>query len=239
MCACKATTEAAAEMALSDADVQKQIKQMMAFIEQEANEKAEEVEAKAEEEFNIEKGRLLQTQRLKIIDHFEKKEKQIDMQKKIQVSNLMNHARLKVLKAREDLIQDLLADARKRLAIEARDPARYRSLIEGLLMQGLFQLLEPQVVIRCRQQDVTLVKEAMEKGKVEYKACVKRDIHIRIDENDCLPPDVAGGLEMYSGDGRIKVENTLEKRLELIAEQLLPDVRVMLFKVNPNRRFLD
>lgn len=29
---------------------------MMAFIEQEANEKAEEIDAKAEEEFNIEKG---------------------------------------------------------------------------------------------------------------------------------------------------------------------------------------
>ncbi len=45
-------------MALSDADVQKQIKHMMAFIDQEANEKAEEIDAKAEEEFNIEKGTL-------------------------------------------------------------------------------------------------------------------------------------------------------------------------------------
>ena len=77
-------------MALSDSDVQKQIQHMMAFIEQvpriiyvlfplsfkrqtrlidwlidfqEANEKAEEIDAKAEEEFNIEKGRLVQQQR--------------------------------------------------------------------------------------------------------------------------------------------------------------------------------
>lgn len=73
-------------MALTDIDVQKQIKHMMAFIEQEANEKAEEIDAKAEEEFNIEKGRLVQTQRLKIMDYFEKKEKQIEQQKKIQLS---------------------------------------------------------------------------------------------------------------------------------------------------------
>ena len=33
-------------MALSDVGVQKQIKHMMAFIEQEANEKAEEIDAK-------------------------------------------------------------------------------------------------------------------------------------------------------------------------------------------------
>uniref|UniRef100_A0A8C3PV07 V-type proton ATPase subunit E 1 n=1 Tax=Chrysolophus pictus TaxID=9089 RepID=A0A8C3PV07_CHRPC len=91
-------------MALSDADVQKQIKHMMAFIEQEANEKAEEIDAKAEEEFNIEKGRLVQTQRLKIMEYYEKKEKQIEQQKKIQMSNLMNQARLRVLKARDDLI---------------------------------------------------------------------------------------------------------------------------------------
>ena len=54
-----------------------QIKHMMAFIEQEANEKAEEIDAKAEEEFNIEKGRLVQQQRLKIMEHFERKEKQV------------------------------------------------------------------------------------------------------------------------------------------------------------------
>lgn len=45
-------------MGLSDADVQKQLRHMMAFIEQEANEKAEEIDAKAEEEFNIEKVRF-------------------------------------------------------------------------------------------------------------------------------------------------------------------------------------
>lgn len=42
-------------MGISDNDVQKQLRHMMAFIEQEANEKAEEIDAKAEEEFNIEK----------------------------------------------------------------------------------------------------------------------------------------------------------------------------------------
>lgn len=39
----------------------------------------------AEEEFNIEKGRLVQTQRLKIMEYYEKKEKQIEQQKKMWV----------------------------------------------------------------------------------------------------------------------------------------------------------
>lgn len=60
-----------------------QIKHMVAFIEQEANEKAEEIEAKAEEEFNIEKGRLVQEQRLKIMEFYEKKEKQVELKRRM------------------------------------------------------------------------------------------------------------------------------------------------------------
>uniref|UniRef100_A0A3B3ZEX7 Uncharacterized protein n=1 Tax=Periophthalmus magnuspinnatus TaxID=409849 RepID=A0A3B3ZEX7_9GOBI len=196
-------------MALSDADVQKQIKHMMAFIEQEANEKAEEIDAKAEEEFNIEKGRLVQTQRLKIMEYYEKKEKQIEQQKKIQMSNLMNQARLKVLKARDDMIS------------------------------GLYQLLEPKVSIRCRKQDVQMVQTSIQKNIPIYKAAVKTNLEVRIDQDNYLSPDISGGIELYNGNGKIKVSNTLESRLDLMAQQMMPEIRVALFGANPNRKFMD
>ena len=60
-----------------------QIKHMMAFIEQEANEKVEEIDAKAEEEFNIEKGRLVHQQRIKIQEYYDKRLKQVNLQKKM------------------------------------------------------------------------------------------------------------------------------------------------------------
>ncbi|XP_048825718.1 V-type proton ATPase subunit E 1-like [Brienomyrus brachyistius] len=226
-------------MALSDADVQKQIKHMMAFIEQEANEKAEEIDAKAEEEFNIEKGRLVQTQRLKIMEYYEKKEKQIEQQKKIQMSNLMNQARLKVLKARDDMIMDMLNEARQRLANIARDPARYAVLLDGLVLQGLYQLLEPKVAIRCRKQDVALVQAAVQKNIPVYKSAVKDNIEVRIDKDNFLSPDISGGIEIYNADGKIKVSNTLESRLDLMAQQMMPEIRVALFGRNQNRKFLD
>lgn len=59
---------------------------MVAFIEQEANEKAEEIEAKAEEEFNIEKGRLVQEQRHKIMEFYQKKEKQVELKRRMLVT---------------------------------------------------------------------------------------------------------------------------------------------------------
>ncbi|CAL8330162.1 unnamed protein product [Boreogadus saida] len=226
-------------MALSDADVQKQIKHMMAFIEQEANEKAEEIDAKAEEEFNIEKGRLVQTQRLKIMEYYEKKEKQIEQQKKIQMSNLMNQARLKVLKARDDMISEMLNEARERLATIAKDPARYPALMDGLLLQGFFQLLEPKVTIRCRKLDVQIVQASIQRSIPAFKEAVKINLEVRIDQDNYLSPDISGGVELYNARGNIKVANTLESRLDLMSQQMMPEVRVALFGKNPNRKFLD
>ena len=41
----------------------------------------------AEEEFNIEKGRLVQQQRIKIMEFYERKQKQVDLQKKMWVDS--------------------------------------------------------------------------------------------------------------------------------------------------------
>lgn len=43
----------------------------------------EEIDAKAEEEFQIEKSRLVQNQRLKIMEFYTKKEKQLELAKKM------------------------------------------------------------------------------------------------------------------------------------------------------------
>uniref|UniRef100_A0A3B5R660 ATPase H+ transporting V1 subunit E1a n=1 Tax=Xiphophorus maculatus TaxID=8083 RepID=A0A3B5R660_XIPMA len=196
-------------MALTDADVQKQIKHMVAFIEQEANERVEEILAKGEEEFNIEKGRLVQTHRVKIMDYYEKKEKQIEQHKKIQMSQLKNQARLKVLMARDDMVT------------------------------GFYQLLEPKVTIRCRQQDVDVVQAAVNKNISIYKETVKSNITVRVDQDHFLPSDICGGIEVYNSNGKIKVSNTLESRLDLVAQQMMPEIREILFGSNPNRKFLD
>ncbi|ESO93777.1 hypothetical protein LOTGIDRAFT_209321 [Lottia gigantea] len=227
-------------MALSDADVQKQIKHMMAFIEQEANEKAEEIDAKAEEEFNIEKGRLVQQQRVKIMELFERKEKQVELQKKIQSSNLLNQARLRVLKAREDHVRDVLEEARRRLGQVTKDQNKYRGILEGLIAQGLFQLMEQNVVVRCREQDVDLVREVAPGAVQKYKEAMKgKDVYVNVDNENFLSPNSSGGVEVVAQGGKFLVENTLDSRLSQMSGQMLPKLREMLFGRNPNRRFTD
>ncbi|XP_070534539.1 V-type proton ATPase subunit E-like isoform X1 [Ptychodera flava] len=206
-------------MALSDADVQKQIKHMMAFIDQEANEKAEEIDAKAEEEFNIEKGRLVQQQRVKIMEYYEKKEKNLELQKKIQNSNLLNQARLRVLKAREDHVESLLEEARMRLGTVTKDTIKYSKLLEGLITQGLFQLLEPVVVIQTRRQDTALVESVLPQCIEAYKKETKKSVDVSVDKENFLDSDISGGVVLLAQRGKIRVENTLESRLELISKQ--------------------
>jgi V-type H+-transporting ATPase subunit E len=226
-------------MALSDADVAKQIKHMMAFIEQEANEKAEEIDAKAEEEFNIEKGRLVQQQRIKIMEYYERKEKQVELQKKIQQSNMLNAARLKVLKAREDHVANVLDEAKRKLAEITKDQGTYKNLVQQLITQGLLQLLEANVLLRCRQADLSLVESVMAPALATYKEKTGKECNLKVDQESFLNPNVGGGIELLAQKGKIKISNTLDARLDMIAKQMIPAIRTSLFGRNVNRRFAD
>nr|CAG4652230.1 EOG090X0F8Y [Triops cancriformis] len=176
-------------MALNDIDVQKQIKQMMGFIEQEANEKVEEIDAKAEEEFNIEKGRLVQQQRLKIMEFFERKEKQVELQKKIQSSNMLNAARLQVLKAQEEHVKRVLDEAKSRLVQVTSNPQKYGEILQALVIQALFRLMETNIVVRCRAADVDIVRSLLPGCVAAYQEATKKNVNISLDSENFLPPN--------------------------------------------------
>lgn len=130
---------------------------MVAFIEQEANEKAAEIDAKAQEEFAIEKDNLVNQQKQKILQFYQRKEKQIELQRKIQYSNLQNQSRIAILKAREDLIQQLRDQAIQQLSLISNDETRYTQLLTNLIAQALFRFIEREVIIKCREKDLNLV----------------------------------------------------------------------------------
>ncbi|XP_065911857.1 V-type proton ATPase subunit E 1-like [Dysidea avara] len=223
---------------LTDQEVDKQIEHMKSFIEKEAQEKAEEILAKAEEEFNIERGRLFQQEKLKIMSYFERKEKQIEMQRKIQRSNLLNQARIATLKAQDDHIQRIMEETRVRLGDIRKNESKYKEMLKGLLTQGMCQLLEPEVQVSCRKDDVKLLQSIIKSSCSAYKEATGKECTVQITES-FLPDDCAGGMDLYTQKGKIKVTNTLESRLELLGGQMLPEMRTMLCGRNPNRRFLD
>jgi V-type H+-transporting ATPase subunit E len=73
---------------MNDSQVQQQIQQMVSFIRQEADDKANEIRVKAEEDFNIRKLSAVEAAREKIRAEYEKKSKQIDVNRKMFVARL-------------------------------------------------------------------------------------------------------------------------------------------------------
>lgn len=53
---------------------------------------------------------------------------------------MLNQARLKVLKVREDHVRAVLEEARKRLGQVTTDQGRYAQILESLILQALYQV---------------------------------------------------------------------------------------------------
>ena len=54
---------------------------------------------------------------------------------------MLNQARLKVLKARDDHVNQVLEKAKKQLATISQDKSRYPQLLEGLIAQVSIEIL--------------------------------------------------------------------------------------------------
>ncbi|KAI8810445.1 ATP synthase subunit-domain-containing protein [Cladochytrium replicatum] len=245
---------------LNDNEVAKEMDKMVQFIKQEAFEKAKEIKVKADEEFNIEKAKLVRQETLAIEAFYQKKMKQAEVQKRMYVpaklhffflfllmtffkisaqSTHVNKSRLKILQARQAVLGTLFTDMRKRLQTISQDPAKYGGFLQNLILQCLFRLMDPLVTVQGRKQDIALLKAAIEGAKKEYIATFGSDVTIVLDESNPVPESSAGGVVVSSNDGRIRLDNTLEARLDILAETMLPEIRLELFGPSPNRKFFN
>jgi len=68
---------------LNDDEASKEMKKMVTFIMQEAKEKAREINVKADEEFNIEKAKLVRQETINVETLFERKMKQADVKRRM------------------------------------------------------------------------------------------------------------------------------------------------------------
>merc|ERR1712050_571254 len=223
------------KMTLTDDEVHRQIQIMVSFIDQEAKEKTEEIEAKAEEEFQIEKGRIVQQQRHKIQEHYEKKEKQLQQQKLVQHSHMLNRCRLSTLKARDDQVAAVLKKTEQSLVAKRND----RELIQNCIVQALLQANEPEVTIRCLRDQRDMVEGLLNAAASAYNQMTQQTVKIELDSQNFLPDAKIGGIVLITKRGRLTIDNTLVARLQLISQQLLPEIRATLFGENPNRKFKD
>ncbi|KAJ3413088.1 hypothetical protein HDV05_008542 [Chytridiales sp. JEL 0842] len=203
---------------LNDNEVAQEMNKMVSFIKQEALEKAREIKVKADEEFNIEKAKLVRQETIAIEAFYQKKMKQADVARKIAQSNHVNKNRLRVLQARQQVLNDLLLEAKNRLSSLTQDEGKYVTLLKDLLLQSYFQMMEPKVAIHCRKKDVPLVERVLADAAAGYKAKMNLSVEATIDTHNPLPENSAGGIIVSANDGKIRLNNTLEARLEILSE---------------------
>jgi len=224
-------------IAMSNSGSQRQIKQMVNFITQEAKEKANEIRIKTEHDFNLEKQMLVHNAKLKIQEEYEKKEKNRETEKRIKISADILAARKAKMVAREQLMKGLIVEARQNVAKVTSDSNKYGKLLHKLIVQGLVKLDETDVTVYCRKGDVGNVKKVLDAAKKEYVQLMKaecgEDLKVSLKLNEVekkmLPDSRIGGVFITGFGGRLTCDNTLEARLNLIYEEQLPTIRQTLF----------
>lgn len=212
---------------------------METFITKEAEEKAKEIKLKAEEEYAIEKSSIVRSEIAAIDKLYEQKFKKATLDQQIAHSTITNKTRLRILSTREEILEDIFAEAQEQLKKISQNAESYKPVLEGLIEEGILSLLEHQVTVRVRECDVELAKEASIKAAEQFKEQAKFDVKIIIDESKFLNKDIAGGVVVVNSTGKIEVNNTLEERLKLLNKESLPAIRFELFGPSVSRKFFD
>ncbi|GAA5964068.1 hypothetical protein JCM3765_000889 [Sporobolomyces pararoseus] len=220
---------------LTDDEVVSEMRKMTAFIKQEALEKAREIKVKADEEFAIEKGKIVRQESSNIDANLERKKKQAEIERKIAVSNQNNKARLQLLEKREELLEQVFDEAKSRISEVTKDEKKYSTLLKDLILQALFTMMEKEIQVSGRPKDKSLLEKAAQDAAGEFEDKVGYKPKIEVDEE--LGDKSNGGVLLKGYGSRIVVNNTLDERLRLLEERMLPEIRESLFGKNENRRF--
>lgn len=229
---------------MNEQEARERIKQMISFVQEEAKDKAREIETRTEHEYNAAKSKHLFQAKEKLVAENAKKWKNLEIKRRIDRSAAINAARMEIMKARSDCMSTLVDEARAELAHRTtKNPKQYKTILENLIVQGLIKMLESHIKIQCRASDAHLVQEVVESSKRKYVDIMKSstgkdyDVEIEIDSHYLPPgpgetthgPSCAGGVILTANHGKIRCINTLDERLKAVVEFNTPGLRKLLF----------
>lgn len=110
-----------------------------------------------------------------------------------------------MLKVREDHVASVLDESRRRLGEVTKDTDKYREIVLTLIIQGLYQIMEPNTLIKTRQVDSELVQNLLPRAVEEYQKQTGKDCVLKLDTTSYLPPNTCGGVELSALNYRIRV----------------------------------
>lgn len=117
------------------------------------------------------------------------------------------------------------------------DPSQYGPFMAKLITQGLIRMMEKHVMIECKADDKNTIQRVMNKCEDQFSAIFQKETGKELTATLTISPyfledkhkEIIGGVFMRSNDGMIVCDNSIDARVNLIFEQLLPEIRQMLF----------
>jgi len=128
--------------------------------------------------------------------------------------------------------------------------ARYGELCKYLIVQGLMTITETKVILQCRQSDLDVVQAQTAGAITLYQQFMKGatgitpQVDIEVDKQEFLPaapvvgelrPSCLGGVLLTARAGKIVCRNTLDSRLDLCFDALIPEIRGLLFGIRETK----
>jgi len=126
-------------------------------------------------------------------------------------------------------------ETKTQLTALSSKPDKYKKLLNFAIVEGLLKIDEPEVLIQIRKEDFNIVNEVINTAKENYTKKSGKSVILNIDQTNFLPPasgegaTCAGGVLLSGANGHIRCNNTLDSRLEMAFEGLMPDIRRLLY----------
>ncbi|KAL3182151.1 hypothetical protein MRX96_035172 [Rhipicephalus microplus] len=204
----------------SGIDANKRMIYLITYVQNDINSKVKEIDAKTEEDFKVEKERFLKETLARLEEAVKKKQKEVEIKHRVEISRMKSAARVQLLSARNELVAKVLAETRSKLTMITEKEARYRPFLERLILQ-----------------DLHLVHDALAVAVKQFAKVTRIEGNVVVDQEHFLDEKCCGGVVLTTTRGKKKVTNTLESRLELVSRKTLPEIRAGLFGANPRRKF--
>jgi len=181
---------------------------------------------------------MVHNAKLAMAEEFKGKARAREVEERIARSTALGEARVKKMKIRDELLTTLVAGAKESVAALVKTPA-YPELMKKLIIQGLIKIEEEEVVVQCRKADVPVCQKVVAAAVKDYKDIIFKatestvDPKVTVNDNEKkMLPDhsCCGGIVLTALHGRIVCDNTLDQRVKLVYDELLPKIRNQLFK---------
>ena len=207
---------------------ERQIQSMIDFIEREADEKIQELKQMAEEEYDTEKMRLVESEKAKVRADAEKKKKNIEIQQRVARANHTKEQRVRLMEERARLLEELKASTRKKVGGLINDKNKYKQLMADLLLQSVVAIQADSNVF-VRKADEQVARALLKETETAYEKKTGKKVSLTLSKDSLDEEESWGGVVLKTLDGKIICNNALAYRAESVFKEQLPTVRYLLF----------